>query len=993
MAEKRINGRIVLKHDIESNWKLATGFTPMAGEIIIYDTDSNYDYERIKIGDGVQNVNALPFVDELVRNQILDPDVYGIQSIGGNKVVTVSLVQGSIDSSTGEDKDDTEHLRTDFIRVLNRKFTLYSNEAIDDTFRVYVYDADKNWISDADGVGYYRVDNGANASITSKAVYIKCRVSSTATSGSLDVTFDDVAQEEHAIHQKIYFPHGYNMETTKIDTDLYQLQVNATENQFNVFTIAAPESDASEATLTLKLSDDTKTQFVDLSCMKYDDDATGTFEIVMQARGETPLPNYVVAFNNDQGAGRVQKLNIAPDAVPMQFTSEGIRVRKNNAYDNNWTDDNSVTVNLAEMATKDEVGAIGALVGDTSVAEQISDAIAEFNAVGGADWNQNNPGGAGYVTNRTHYVKEPIVREFYSYTNSAPSFKQHRTTKKYYTSINQVPYFTIGRTYLLTINGKEYEMAAQDEDFLGNQSLSGSYENTGEDFLIRSTNIYIDGDTPPSTINILINEIYEEVIQLDEKFIGYKPGKIVAGKEYVIDVDGVEQTFVAGRGAEVFNDYKWNIAIGEYSHAEGGESLAIGYASHAEGYGSVAADGEVAHAEGVGYAFGYATHAEGGGTASCGYYSHAEGYETEALYYADHSEGCGTVASGSSSHAEGEETLALEWTSHSEGYRSVAAGTGSHAEGYHGDDTVIEVHISGEANSNTFQLDNAYDIEVGNMIVYRKKFNYEISYEPYDRYAFITNYDPATLTITTSRNLSGDDAIDGEEASIYKSGVAAGDGSHIEGEGTFAMGTNQHVQGRYNVVDSEGKYAHIVGNGTNAKKSNAHTVDWQGNAWFAGDVYVGGTSKDDASRLVKFSEIPEGSTIDASLTQSGQAADAKSTGDAINSIKELVGDAKVSEQINNAVTAIKPKCTSITLPAASWTGDTNPWSQVVNINGVTTNSKVDLQPTAVQIVELQNNDIALMAENDDGVVTVYAIGSKPTVDYTMQVLITEVAVV
>ena len=34
-----------------------------------------------------------------------------------------------------------------------------------------------------------------------------------------------------------------------------------------------------------------------------------------------------------------------------------------------------------------------------------------------------------------------------------------------------------------------------------------------------------------------------------------------------------------------------------------------------------------------------------------------------------------------------------------------------------------------------------------------------------------------------------------------------------------------------------------------------------------------------------------------------------------------------------------------------------------------------------------------MAENDDGVITVYAIGSKPTVDYTMQALITEVTVV
>jgi hypothetical protein len=70
MAEKRINGRIVLKHDIESNWNLATGFTPMAGEIIIYDIDENYDYTRMKIGDGTHNVNALPFVDDAVKELI-----------------------------------------------------------------------------------------------------------------------------------------------------------------------------------------------------------------------------------------------------------------------------------------------------------------------------------------------------------------------------------------------------------------------------------------------------------------------------------------------------------------------------------------------------------------------------------------------------------------------------------------------------------------------------------------------------------------------------------------------------------------------------------------------------------------------------------------------------------------------------------------------------------------------------------------------------------
>lgn len=63
MAEKNIKSRIVHKHDIESNWSKATNFIPKQGEIIIYDIDSNYSYERIKVGDGTTNVNNLPFAD------------------------------------------------------------------------------------------------------------------------------------------------------------------------------------------------------------------------------------------------------------------------------------------------------------------------------------------------------------------------------------------------------------------------------------------------------------------------------------------------------------------------------------------------------------------------------------------------------------------------------------------------------------------------------------------------------------------------------------------------------------------------------------------------------------------------------------------------------------------------------------------------------------------------------------------------------------------
>lgn len=72
MAEKNIKARIVHKHDVESNWLLATNFVPKQGEIIVYDKDESYDYERFKIGDGVTLVSSLPFATDAVKVTIDD---------------------------------------------------------------------------------------------------------------------------------------------------------------------------------------------------------------------------------------------------------------------------------------------------------------------------------------------------------------------------------------------------------------------------------------------------------------------------------------------------------------------------------------------------------------------------------------------------------------------------------------------------------------------------------------------------------------------------------------------------------------------------------------------------------------------------------------------------------------------------------------------------------------------------------------------------------
>ena len=63
MANKTFQGRIVQKHDTEANWKKATNFVPLKGEIIVYD-----DLKKIKIRHGVTKVGNLAFINDNVSS-------------------------------------------------------------------------------------------------------------------------------------------------------------------------------------------------------------------------------------------------------------------------------------------------------------------------------------------------------------------------------------------------------------------------------------------------------------------------------------------------------------------------------------------------------------------------------------------------------------------------------------------------------------------------------------------------------------------------------------------------------------------------------------------------------------------------------------------------------------------------------------------------------------------------------------------------------------
>lgn len=178
------------------------------------------------------------------------------------------------------------------------------------------------------------------------------------------------------------------------------------------------------------------------------------------------------------------------------------------------------------------------------------------------------------------------------------------------------------------------------------------------------------------------------------------------------------------------------------------------------------------------------SHAEGNDTFAGGAHSHAEGHTTSAIGSGSHSEGFKTVAEGDRSHAEGYITQAMGDSAHSEGMLTEATGDYSHAEGY---DTTASAYASHS---------EGWETEAGGYASHTQGGRTKTA----GAYAFATGFE------------------------------------------LLASSDYQTVTGRANIEDKECKYLHIVGNGklnddySVAERSNAHTIDWDGNAWYAGSV-------------------------------------------------------------------------------------------------------------------------------------------------------------
>lgn len=192
-----------------------------------------------------------------------------------------------------------------------------------------------------------------------------------------------------------------------------------------------------------------------------------------------------------------------------------------------------------------------------------------------------------------------------------------------------------------------------------------------------------------------------------------------------------------------------------------------------------------------------------------------------------------STASGDLSFAQGDGNTASGKHSHAQGWNNTASGQYSFAGG-------------------TLATASGFDsIAFGNYVV-----------EPNE---YIGNTRGNQATGNTAIALGSNTIASGKESvTIGHKTTASGNDAMAEGDGTIAQGYVQHAQGKYNIAEGSpnvfypSDLAVIVGNGrADDQRSNAHTLDFGGNGWFAGDVYVGstsGTNRDSGSRRLATEE-------------------------------------------------------------------------------------------------------------------------------------------
>lgn len=422
-----------------------------------------------------------------------------------------------------------------------------------------------------------------------------------------------------------------------------------------------------------------------------------------------------------------------------------------------------------------------------------------------ADWGQNDSNALDYVKNRTHYMLPATPIGSLEFTATSSDTIEYTMTEAE-EEFAIFRYFQAlnnkGEVLKIIMDGKEGLLAVTFER--GYFGFSGAF--TG--------NVYWRAG------NVLSLVVQNDFITFNQEDTYTASFEDTTTPYYSkLDFNYIPDNVYHSENAPV------KFGAGKNSTVHGDETTADGWNAHAEGNRS-AATGPEAHAEGS------YTKADGSG-------SHAEGRTTKATGDYSHAEGSYTKADGDYSHAEGNSTEASGYASHAEGDYTVSNRRGMHAEGKYN------------------LYDNAKYIDVVSSSIEFSWRNMHAASE----YTF--DADTGYYTLVNAEPKS--EAVIGL---YYASSVQYENGTIDELEKPISLiDSNRYKTENHQrklASNFQGKYAHVVGNGVSSARSNAYTLDWDGNGWFAGDVFVGGTGQDEGVKLLKSGEaipIPQTASV------------------------------------------------------------------------------------------------------------------------------------
>ena len=813
MAERILNTRIVHKHAVEADWIKAVNFIPKNAELIIYDPDESHSYARLKMGDGETNVNELPFVDDALQRDMLrkteqtltDEEVEQVhknlklgnlateeqvealyKTLNSNTVLRfyciedVTIVINGVSTTYPANSNvEIKFLDTDVFEIIptsdNSILTLNAFPGALGTYYSWLEGVKQfsNILFDMNAEDMYSKWNQGNqgAYQVQYAQYLNCIF------WSDNPYISDIAKRtNYTLYYTSQLPLCYS---------------SIPDNTFKAFYLAFNvNSDPNWGNKAYRDSF-AKANWATQVFSYYGARTIGIF-------GHDD-PDFNIVLPTD-----CRGLMSAATAIENAGTFDAINVTNFGASSGSWRDAfgwcsslrnlyiKNLKVNLNISWSPINYDSIYFIISEAANTNKITITVSPYtyNLLDASDFELAASKNITIELLTTNYIED---RRLSAIANKADktlvvSVVDMDTNELSHTFEEIVSAYEAGQTVLLSLyNGTEILspcFLSEDKTYIG---FSNAEMEVSEDQYayawMNGCRIYSDGSVKIDYVDLLTrsnSEIeyenkdiisalnYATTEKADKTEVLFKTeqtltdaeltqvrknlrfiGKDVEGQQFVID----GQTITASPNAEIFGDYDNNIAVGQWSIAEGSCTTAKGRVAHAEGaYTQALTDG---------------CHTEGYQTIATGYWSHAEGEMTRVTSYASHAEGSYTkMPDGSTRYG-----TASGYASHIEGGGCYAQGSCSHSEG---------------------------------------------------------------LATTTKGNYS-----------------------HSEGRYTVAGSAAQHVEGIANIEDTDSKYIHIAGNGDFNAPSNAYHLDWNGNGWFAGDVYVGstsGTDQDEGSKKLATEE-------------------------------------------------------------------------------------------------------------------------------------------